>query len=680
MPGHLLAKQPEPFHFHAYAIRIRSMSRRSQNSDASVSLFPFLAVLVCAMGALIFLLLVTVKQIREQAHQKQKEKQILVENTDDNDEIEIKVNKPESTNLPDEIETATVKKVETSPATTPIPSVPIEPDDFPIAEVVPVSLPEKTDDELIAEAERIRQHRIQEQQDELDADWSNRLSRIRDDLEVASQQSTAVDDERQLLKKRLEQKVSELESLRSQIARANTNVLQDKSEVKDVETESLAVMDDIQQLRQKLDEARKTKKQAGSKYQFIPYDGVTGTTRRPIFIECNEKGLQFQPEGVTITAADVQGFSSFYNPVLIGTRALVHFWKQTDARNRSSGEPYVLLVVKPEGTMAFYAARKLLKELRVPYGYELVEAEFPLDYPDKNNDAEKALKEAIIGVLQQRNKVATSILGEGDAATDQRGHGFSRPESPLKDHPSGTDKLPPMPGRLSNTQKAGNEIGNFPSMDHAGIDSIEKNRSTSNSQPGNSSETSSEDFPTIEPIPQLSQNLTEQANTLNRFIPPSPNQRSRQQPDYRVTPQFSQTRSSENASTAGSYDATESAFNGKQQWGVQNQSAKIGVEKTVRIQIEPHQITVGNLSPIAVGKGESAEQLQEEVLKRIEKYARSWGAPPRSFYWSPCLKCEISPGGNRHFDRIENRFRQLNLKTVAEPVFIARPDFIESLR
>ena len=43
------------------------MSRRQARSTNSVSLFPFLAVLVCAMGALIFLLLVTTRRIRSQS-------------------------------------------------------------------------------------------------------------------------------------------------------------------------------------------------------------------------------------------------------------------------------------------------------------------------------------------------------------------------------------------------------------------------------------------------------------------------------------------------------------------------------------------------------------------------------------------------------------------------------------
>src|SRR5690606_7783955 len=43
------------------------MSRRQASSSGTVSLFPFLAVLVCAMGALILLLLVTTRRIRQQS-------------------------------------------------------------------------------------------------------------------------------------------------------------------------------------------------------------------------------------------------------------------------------------------------------------------------------------------------------------------------------------------------------------------------------------------------------------------------------------------------------------------------------------------------------------------------------------------------------------------------------------
>ena len=43
------------------------MKPRQKKSNQSVSLFPFLAVLICAMGALIFLLIVTTRRIRKEA-------------------------------------------------------------------------------------------------------------------------------------------------------------------------------------------------------------------------------------------------------------------------------------------------------------------------------------------------------------------------------------------------------------------------------------------------------------------------------------------------------------------------------------------------------------------------------------------------------------------------------------
>ena len=43
------------------------MSRLKSRSTGAITLFPFLAVLICAMGALIFLLIVFTRQMREQA-------------------------------------------------------------------------------------------------------------------------------------------------------------------------------------------------------------------------------------------------------------------------------------------------------------------------------------------------------------------------------------------------------------------------------------------------------------------------------------------------------------------------------------------------------------------------------------------------------------------------------------
>ena len=91
------------------------MSNRPKTSQ-SVALFPFLAVLVCTMGALIFLLLVTTRMIRNIAIA-----QAAAENSPpavkDAGEPDISIRLPDS-----------------EPEPTPVPSLPVEQEPSPSAE------------------------------------------------------------------------------------------------------------------------------------------------------------------------------------------------------------------------------------------------------------------------------------------------------------------------------------------------------------------------------------------------------------------------------------------------------------------------------------------------------------------------------------------------------------------
>ena len=53
-------------------------------------------------------------------------------------------------------------------------------------------------------------------------------------------------------------------------------------------------------------------------YTFVAYDGVTGTTRRPILIECTREHIKFLQEDVSLSSTDVSGYSPSYNPVRAG--------------------------------------------------------------------------------------------------------------------------------------------------------------------------------------------------------------------------------------------------------------------------------------------------------------------------------------------------------------------------
>ena len=79
-----------------------------------------------------------------------------------------------------------------------------------------------------------------------------------------------------------------------------------------------------------LEAVRTTPKPVASRFSILPYDYASGTTRRPIIIECTENQITFASEGVVLSAADIEGFTPAFNPLQAGADALVDYWQAND--------------------------------------------------------------------------------------------------------------------------------------------------------------------------------------------------------------------------------------------------------------------------------------------------------------------------------------------------------------
>ena len=167
-----------------------------------------------------------------------------------------------------------------------------------------------------------------------------------------------------------------------------------------------------------------------SKYQLMPYEGDSGTTRKPILIECTSQSIRFLQEEITLTATELEGFTAQYNPLLMGSKALADYWDKKNVETKSQAKPYVLLVVRPSGSRAFYIARALLKNLNQPFGYELIEEHVDLAIPASNSEAKEACLVAIRKTLQNRKQLLATMQINSHATTAERirfqkgGNGF----------------------------------------------------------------------------------------------------------------------------------------------------------------------------------------------------------------------------------------------------------------
>lgn len=381
------------------------MSRRA-SSENSVSLFPFLAVLVCTMGALIMLLLTMTHKIRQQAVAK---------------ELALRA--------------AAVPAAEPEPKaeTEPEPSPPPQEEPKAVAPTGP------TPEEIIAERERRQKG------------WEKMLSDARAERDkkrraILRRGQTA--SEAEVEARALQSQLRELKERSTTAHQAIHSLEKAEGRLKGQEEE---VVRQISLTRRNIDLLNRKQTTAANAYALIPYDGTSGTTRRPIYIECTNRGFRFLPEGELLTPEQLDGFNESFNPLLTGAQSLLKFWD--DKRRQSGGqepEPYVLLLVRPSGSLAYYVARKLLAPLNVHMGYELIEEEWKLSTPDADREARETLRDAIAISLEAREKFRRSI-GAGKEQGSKfvfNGRQFASGKIPDEMQPQtpGTDESGYLPG------------------------------------------------------------------------------------------------------------------------------------------------------------------------------------------------------------------------------------------
>ncbi|MBL8818991.1 MAG: hypothetical protein JNL58_23380 [Planctomyces sp.] len=341
---------------------------RKRNST-TISLFPFLAVLMCTMGALILLLLVTTRKIR---NDQQKQVPIFVE----------------------------------SPAVI-VPSQPPEP--------VVINR-----DEEIAKLNEV----IARLQGEIDAD-SAKLAVLRSDVEAKQGTLTATTIELSNLEseiKVLEDRKASLtvapvlkeatdltqqhETLLVKLSEATERLIRKQQELATTTDQIAARAIELKQRQSALIALRRQVAAAenapatGTK-TLVEFSNPTGTTRTPIVIDVSDAGYEFLPTGVRITSRDMQGFPVNDNPLLSGVLTL--------HRQRSGGsvvsEPYVLLLVRPDGCLPFYGAQKILSEAKIHFGYELLTPDRQIDVGQPDQEEIRVVRQSLLESLNRRQSL-----------------------------------------------------------------------------------------------------------------------------------------------------------------------------------------------------------------------------------------------------------------------------------
>ncbi|MEI6540915.1 MAG: hypothetical protein WCO86_15530, partial [Planctomycetota bacterium] len=205
-----------------------------------------------------------------------------------------------------------------------------------------------------------------------------------------------------------------------------------------------AVNSAIIALRKQVEDAEQATASAGTE-TILEFTNTVGTTRTPIIVEVTKEGYQIQPTGIVIKSKDMQGFPVSDTPLMAAILA-VH---RERAKGSVTSQPYVLLLVRPTGSEAFYPAQGILANEKIHFGYELIQADKTIasgaSAPLEIAAAEAAMAEA----FRRREKIYANLryLAQGvpsqgtEGSPDPSRRGLTiRPDGTVRSESHGADQ------------------------------------------------------------------------------------------------------------------------------------------------------------------------------------------------------------------------------------------------
>jgi hypothetical protein len=209
--------------------------------------------------------------------------------------------------------------------------------------------------------------------------------RTAEDLAKARMQLAGVEENIRALQDEL----AKLERTAAALASGAGTVVADEETLRGLEAR-------LTSARESLDKARASRDTKPPAYAVVPYEGRHGTHRRPLYIECCGDGVFLQPEGIRLSPGDFEGPPGPGNPLASALRAArEHIVAGQGGTSDPAAQPYPLLLVRPSGVLAYYAAREAIQSWGSDFGYQLIDEDWTLSFPPPDPMLAQVEKRAI---------------------------------------------------------------------------------------------------------------------------------------------------------------------------------------------------------------------------------------------------------------------------------------------
>ncbi len=178
--------------------------------------------------------------------------------------------------------------------------------------------------------------------------------------------------------RKLKDEIAELESAATQLQQdkrtESINSVQLEAQLAQLAAQTKAKEEELKRVREQV-------RLYEDSFAVVPYEGPNSTSRRPVYIECVASAVILQPEGIRLSEDDFVFSEGPNNPLAAALRAARDYLvKNRYVGGKDNGEPYPLLLVRPEGIGAYYAARHAMTSWGSEFGYELIDADWKIAY------------------------------------------------------------------------------------------------------------------------------------------------------------------------------------------------------------------------------------------------------------------------------------------------------------
>ncbi len=505
-------------------------------------------------------------------------------------------------------------------------------------------------------AQADEQQRFETQQEELEklqSDYEIRmainegLKRVRPDVvsrlaDVRSHRGHLEEQVRQL-KRRARELGQELKSLASDEP-IKLDLIENEEQIESLKKQIQLAQADLKKKRSK------AKASGGpTTYSIVPHAGSGGTFRRPIYVECTANELLIQPLGIRLAKSEFTPPVQSGNMLDAALLAIREYWQRYDVGGKE-GNPYPLLIVRPDGAETYVLARRAMKSWDDEFGYELVEASKTLEFGIKDAQLVDVVNEAVNDARKRQQLIAARLKAQvkrlsGPGSIDNSSASKSQSHGP------GLSASGSMGGFVSNSDwKTGShEYAN--SVAQTSGQQSKQGRQTYDSDSGKSNSSFS--------ASSNGQSGSSQAGAMAGSAAGNAGSGGSHQVGTSASKINDQTASQSSGSTANKesslYPNSSLARERGENWALPSQTpGAVGYVRPIRIVCSANELEVR--SALGTDKvidfsddvADAVDPLVNEIWSKID----SWGPSGARSFWKPELRVSVLSGGELNYEKL----------------------------